>query len=660
VADGNSTAEDRGETVLNAPTIEASTFGTSGAKLRDLVPAPIWIEDWSSVAAFCEQQRAASILDLRSLLEADEQLLRNTISLIRVVGVNRHTVDFVGADNRDALLGSLPGGLLDKNTLLSLIDQIMVVWNGESVLRAEINGVDMGGADLECQLDWEAPMVDGVIDYSQVVVLIRDIGEQRDQERQARKNVEKLETLLDMGRGIASTFDVDIILEILASTTAELLDAEQCLILLFDTAAEQITRRVSYGEFDVAFPEPTFDEIMNRLPGWVARTREATVSSDLAADERTLAMPPPLEALFAGRRAAVAPIIIDNLVLGTLTVMSGPEAPEFTAMDLSLSKMLAAQAAVAIRNAELYEELRNSRDTVQAAHEELKHAHTQLLAAQKMEAIGGLAAGIAHEINTPIQFVSDNTSFIRDASVTLAKFMRAHTDILDSMIDDPVHGEQIAQVRKAWKDEDCDFLLEELPHAIEETIEGAQRVAEIVKAMKEFAHPGSRGKTTVDINRVVQTTMQVSRNEWKYVADLELDLDDSIPTIEGLPGPLGQSLLIMFVNSAQAMAEHRDVNIEGKGTIRVSTSHADGVVEIRVADNGPGIPDSVVDRIFEPFFTTKDVGKGSGQGLSIAHSVVVDKHQGEIWVENADPGAVFVIRLPVEDPKKKSSSSDDS
>jgi signal transduction histidine kinase len=307
--------------------------------------------------------------------------------------------------------------------------------------------------------------------------------------------------------------------------------------------------------------------------------------------------------------------------------------------------MLAAQASVAIRNAEMYEELRT-------AHEELKDTQTQLLQAQKLEAIGSLAAGIAHEINTPIQYVSDNTAFIKDAIGTLAEVATAQWQFLEKAAGQPELAEEVAAMQALWKEKDCEYLLEEIPDATDETIEGARRVAEIVRAMKEFAHPGEKTKSDVNVNRVIETTVQVSRNEWKYVADLELALDDTIPMIQGYAGPLGQILLIMFVNSAQAMAEHRDEGSRDKGTIRVTTSESDGIVEIRIADDGPGIPQTIVDRIFDPFFTTKDVGKGSGQGLSIARSVVVDKHQGEIWVENADPGAVFVIRLPVKDPKR--------
>jgi signal transduction histidine kinase len=151
----------------------------------------------------------------------------------------------------------------------------------------------------------------------------------------------------------------------------------------------------------------------------------------------------------------------------------------------------------------------------------------------------------------------------------------------------------------------------------------------------------------VDVNRVVTTTAAVSKNEWKYVAELELELSPNLPPVQGFSGPLGQSLLIMIVNAAQAFAEHRDIAGDGKGVITIGTSHTDSHVEIRVADNGTGVPDAIKERIFEPFFTTKEVGNGSGQGLSIAHSVVVDRHHGRIWLEDGDPGAVFVIQLPL-------------
>lgn len=638
--------------------LDSGQFTGEDRVLFEIAPAPIWLEDWSAVADWCNQQRASGVTDIRPCLEADEDLLRSTVSLVEIVDVNQRAADFVGATDRADLIGRLPGELLNEGTLESLIDQIGTVFERKAFLQLDISGVDMGGSDIDCQLDWAAPVRKGVPDYTQVVVLIRDLSHHRSIERAMERHVSQLETLLDMGRGIASTFDVDVILTLLAEISSELMGADQCLILLFDADREVITKRVTHGSFSSELPVPSYADVMARLPGWVTRHREATLSADLGADERAAVVRPEVKSLFAGRSSAVAPIIVDDLVLGTLTVMRRPEDPAFTDVDLSLARMLAMQAAVAIRNAELYEELRESRDRVQTAHEELKDTQTQLLSAQKLEAIGSLAAGIAHEINTPIQFVSDNTSFVKDSLEALFEVAAARTEFLERLAGKPEFAEDFEKLEALWKQHDVDFLMEELPDAVDETLEGAKRVAEIVRAMKDFAHPGSQEKSSVDVNRVVETTMQVSRNEWKYVANLELDLDTDVPLIEGLAGPLGQILLIMFVNSAQAMAEVRNLDEDGKGTIRVSTRQDNDMVEIRVVDNGPGIPQSIVDRVFDPFFTTKDVGVGSGQGLSIARSVVVDKHQGEIWVEDANPGAVFVIRLPIKSPKNAQSGSD--
>jgi signal transduction histidine kinase len=232
---------------------------------------------------------------------------------------------------------------------------------------------------------------------------------------------------------------------------------------------------------------------------------------------------------------------------------------------------------------------------------------------------------------------------------TLGEAFRACSDLLERAAGVPEVADAVAEVRHLWEANDCEFLMEEIPEAITETLEGTRRVAEIVRAMKDFAHPGWDSKSPVDLNQVIRTTVEVSRNEWKYAAELDLDLDEELPQIAALAGPLGQSILIMIVNSAQALQEQGAGKEADKGRIRIDTARHGDHVEMRIADTGPGIPEDIRGRIFDPFFTTKEVGKGSGQGLSIAHSIIVDKHAGEIQVESGDPGAVFVVRLPIED-----------
>ncbi|MDJ0662956.1 MAG: GAF domain-containing protein [Acidimicrobiia bacterium] len=630
----------------------APTIATSSRALLEVIPAPIWLEDWSEVEVFCAEQRAAGCTDLRKLLEEDEELLRDVISRIQVNAVNGHTAMFVGAAEEEDLLGAIPGELLESSSLNSLIEQILVVWDGDAYTRLEVNGVDFGGESLPCELEWAASVVDGRPDYAHVAILIRDLREQHAEELRKQRSIERLETLLDMGRGIAATFDADLILELLVETAAELVDAERSLILMVNKDASKLVKVLGRGVPEEELETISIDEVMDGLSGVAIRTREAVRTDDIAGDPANSGLALERARINPGMSAAIAPIIVDDRVLGTLTTLNTAAGRSFSAEDLSLVRMLAGQAAVAMRNATFYEELSQSLEALQAAHLELQHTQAQLLGAQKMEAIGSLAAGIAHEINTPIQFVSDNVNFIREGAKTLTAFIAEHNEILAEIAEHPELGERVRSVQARWKDEDCDFTLEEIPDAIEETLEGTKRVSEIVKAMKEFAHPGQEELTSTDVNRVIENTVKVSRNEWKYVAEVELDLQEDLPTIPALPGPLGQSILIMIVNSAQELAANRAIESEGQGTIKVSSELVGDVVEIRIADNGPGIPPEVLPRIFEPFFTTKEVGTGSGQGLSIAHSVVVDKHNGKIWADNLHPGAVMIIQIPVVQPKK--------
>jgi signal transduction histidine kinase len=608
-----------------------------------MIPTPIWIENWTAVERFCEEQRAAGVTDIVALLEDDPQRLRSVVASIVVTAVNDATVRFVGAPDQNTLLGRIPTGTTTEVTLQSFLAQIDTVWHRLGRTSLISSGTNLGGDDIDYEIEWTARREAGVLDYSQVVVLLHDIGGRVASERMMTGHIKQLLQLLDMGRGMSATFDTDIILQLLVVTALDLINSDKSLILLVED--EAVTTVIREGAIDDE-PNFTYQMVMEGLSGEVIRTRRGVLCDDVATDPRNTGSAREHATHAPGTAVAVAPIISDQGILGTLTAVNGPDKPRFTEFDLSVLEALAAQAAVAMRNAEFMEELRTSRDSLHEAHERLKATQTQLLAAQKMEAIGSLAAGIAHEINTPIQFVSHNTTFVRDGIGSLAKVAKAQSEFIQSLENDPVHGQAVEALRKQWIKHDSDFLLEEIPFALDETLEGAERVAEIVRAMKEFAHPGSAAKETMDVNHVVTATSAISKNEWKYVADLEMDLDEDLPAIQGFSGPLGQSLLILLVNSAQAIAE-RGKTSSTKGEIKITTSHTDEYAQITVTDNGPGIPTEIADRVFDPFFTTKGVGKGSGQGLSIAHNVIVEKHGGEMWFEDASPGTRFVIRLPL-------------
>lgn len=272
----------------------------------------------------------------------------------------------------------------------------------------------------------------------------------------------------------------------------------------------------------------------------------------------------------------------------------------------------------------------------------------QLLHAQKLEAIGQLAAGIAHEINTPTQYVGDNTRFLMEAFEDLAPALRLVQELAAATGDArPALPDSARWVVEAA---DIPYHLEEIPRAINQSLEGVSRVANIVRAMKEFSFPGE-DKRPFDLNRAIESTVTVATNEWKYVADVNLDLDPDLPLVPLMPGEFNQVVLNLIVNSAQAIGEAVEAGVGERGTITI-TSRMDGDwVEVRVRDTGPGIPEEIQTRIFEPFFTTKDVGKGTGQGLSLAHAVIVKKHGGSLTVDSSPgEGACFIIRLPLHDP----------
>ncbi|WP_051798738.1 sensor histidine kinase [Catenuloplanes japonicus] len=270
----------------------------------------------------------------------------------------------------------------------------------------------------------------------------------------------------------------------------------------------------------------------------------------------------------------------------------------------------------------------------------------QLNQANRLEAIGQLAAGIAHEINTPIQFVSDNTRFVAESFASILALVKRVSDVCEA--DNPDPAEAMAGLRDALGTIDLDFLIDEIPGAVSESLEGLERVAQIVRAMKDFSHPG-QGRRDTDINRAVESTVQVARNEWKYHALLHLDLHPDVGQVPCYEGELKQVVLNLIVNAAHAIESRRQQASDAPlGKIQISTRRYDDRVEISVADDGIGMSDAVQARIFDPFFTTKGVGKGTGQGLSMVYSSVVQKHGGAIRVESApDEGARFIIALPV-------------
>jgi PAS domain S-box-containing protein len=274
----------------------------------------------------------------------------------------------------------------------------------------------------------------------------------------------------------------------------------------------------------------------------------------------------------------------------------------------------------------------------------------QLAQAQKLEAIGSLAAGIAHEINTPAQYVGDNTRFVQSSFEVLVRLLHTYSAWFEAHSDPDLSAMLTRELTELKKRDDPDYLLEEVPRALEQTLEGIDRIRTIVKSIKDFAHPGPQEKSPLDLNRAVENTVAVSRNEWKYVARLETDLDPGLPPVPAVAGEINQVILNLIVNAAQALAAKNEGLGLGSGLITVRTRQAGQWAELEVQDNGPGIPEEIRTKVFDPFFTTKEVGRGTGQGLAICHTIIVDKHQGAISFESAvDRGTTFRLRIPLED-----------
>lgn len=277
-----------------------------------------------------------------------------------------------------------------------------------------------------------------------------------------------------------------------------------------------------------------------------------------------------------------------------------------------------------------------------------KNLESQLLQAQKLESIGQLAAGIAHEINTPIQFVVHNAQFLEEAFCDLQGVLDACGRVLDEEEDGKVDPALVSAAREAVEIADLDYLEGEIPSALAQAREGLSRVSRIVLAMKNFSHPGSSDKTPIDLNESIDSTVTICRAEWKHLAEVEMDLDPALPSVPCLGAEINQAVLNIVVNAAHAIGSSQADGCDSKGLIQISTRAVDGYAEIRISDDGSGMPPDVQERIFDPFFTTKEVGKGTGQGLTVAHSVIHDKHDGTIRVESeVGKGTTFVIRLPL-------------
>ncbi|NQY74204.1 MAG: HAMP domain-containing protein [Candidatus Margulisbacteria bacterium] len=270
--------------------------------------------------------------------------------------------------------------------------------------------------------------------------------------------------------------------------------------------------------------------------------------------------------------------------------------------------------------------------------EKLKALEVKLHQAAKLESIGTLSAGVAHEINTPIQYVGDNLSFFSESYSSLLKLLKQYKK-------QNLDNEWIKKIKKEIQ---YNYLIKELPLAINGALEGIQRVRKIVHSMKDFSHLEMKEtKELSDINKAIESTINISKNEWKYHSDIKVHFNSNIPEIYCFIGDIKQVVLNIIINASHAVEDAINKKIITKGIIQIKTDLKDGMVSIDISDNGIGIPQSIKEKIFDPFFTTKPVGKGTGQGLSLAYRAIVTKHKGTLSVESKpNLGTTFTIHIP--------------
>lgn len=339
-------------------------------------------------------------------------------------------------------------------------------------------------------------------------------------------------------------------------------------------------------------------------------------------------------------RELIAPLIQGQIPSITVTTQHQTKTGQLIPVEVMLQYVTLpgekGRCVAIVRNITRRLEERKEREQLQA----------RLLSEQKLASVGQLAAGIAHEINTPTQYLASNIAFLEEAFKDVATLMTGSDQLLQAEGSD-----QLRHRITALQDQvDWEYLSSEIPKAIVQSQEGIAKVSSIVLAMKEFSHPGCKEKQLADVNRLLETTVTVARNEWKYHADIDRYLDEHLPPIRCLPNEIGQVFLNILINAAHAIAEKNQAEgTEEKGRITITSTTLPDQIEITFADTGGGIPAAIGTKVFDPFFTTKGVGRGTGQGLTIAHDIIVNKHGGTVdFRSTPGQGTTFIIRLPRE------------
>lgn len=406
------------------------------------------------------------------------------------------------------------------------------------------------------------------------------------------------------------------------------------------------------GSRAAATDQDFLNALLNHLPDWVyfkdKNGRFLRVSQSLAThvgrdDPRTLIGRTDFDLFSVDLAASIH--ADDQVILASQTPMIDHEEKE-TLPDGRVVWMSTTKLPLRNIEGQLLGIFGVSRNITARRHteQERRELELQLQLAHKLESIGMLAAGVAHEINTPTQFVTDNTRFLKDAFRQLAAALERYRAL--------VPPGSAADAARIDADNDLAYHLGEIPRTLDQSLEGLERIARIVGSLKEFSHPHTLERKPADLNRAIETTLAVARHEWKYVAEVVTELDPDLPPVPCVLDEFNQVILNLVINACHAIGDALKVSGASKGVITVRTRRDDTHAWIEVADTGPGIPPEIRGRIFELFFTTKRADKGTGQGLALVRNIIVQHHGGAVdFISEVGRGTTFRIQLPLVPPE---------
>jgi len=438
-----------------------------------------------------------------------------------------------------------------------------------------------------------------------------------------RRKLQDVTALYRASHAIFATGQIEKLPEVIVEVAMRVMAADTVSLLL-PGVGDQLYIAHSYG-LDPEVAKAVRVTVGKGVAGRVAESRTPMI---IQGDVRQQAGFQGVTNSNGAKSSIVYPLVSDQRLVGMLTFNRLNAARPYRHHDLEKAGVLASQVLLSLETTRLVR---------------------QNLTGEKLAAVGQLAAGITHEINTPIQFIGDSVTFLKRAIANLTALFAKCNELVDAAAAISDLAPLVGEIKAMEVELDIAYDIEEMPLAVNRTLEGVARVAEIVRAMKAFAHPDRKDKAQTSVNEVLVNTLTVARTECKYVAEMVTELGD-VPLVTCHAGEIGQVFLVLIVNAAHAIADTQTVKDGGKGTITVKTE-PDGEhhVLVTIADTGNGIPVEIRERIFEPFFTTKEVGKGTGLGLPIARALVTEKHGGSLtFSTEIGRGTTFCVRLPIE------------